>query len=159
MLLLNPSVRRGSRFSTMRPKRSKGPAMTSRNRKSRALASQFTELGFAVPHVLAHRITRMVLAGSSPSARDRREFQRMSAEKVAAFCESWNAMLVEIMRANAELSLLSTRWFLTGLPATRQSSRVAAAHIQRAALGILGKGVAPVRRRAVANARRLGRAR
>ena len=84
----------------------------------------------------------------------------MSTEKVAAFYESWNAMLVEITRANVELSLSSARWFLSGLPATLQSSRTgAAAHVQRAAIGILGKGLAPVRRRAVANARRLGRAR
>ncbi len=133
--------------------------MKAGNRKSRALAAQVTDLGLAVPQVLAHRVTRMVLAGSSPSARDRREFQRMSAEKVAAFYESWNAMLVEITRANVELSLSSARWFLSGMPAARQSSRAAAAHVQRAAIGILGKGVAPIRRRAVANARRLGRAR
>ena len=133
--------------------------MKAGNRRSLALAAQVTDLGLAVPRVLAHRITRIVLAGSSPSARDRREFQRMSTEKVAAFCESWNAMLVEITRANVELSLSSARWFLSGSPATLQSSCTAAAHVQRAAIGILGKGVAPVRRRAVANARRLGRAR
>ena len=129
------------------------------NRRSRALAAQVTDLGLAVPQVLAHRVTRMMLAGSSPSARDRREFQRMSTEKAEAFYESWNAMLVEITRANMGLSLSSARWFLSGLPATLQSSLSAAAHVQHAAIGILGKGVAPVRRRAVANARRLGRAR
>ena len=133
--------------------------MRTGNRRARALAAQVTDLGLAVPQVLAHRITRMMLAGSSPSARDRREFQRMGTEKVAAFYESLNAMLVEITRANVELSLSSARWFLSGLPATLQSSRSAAAHVQRAAIGVLGKGVAPVRRRAVANARRLGRTR
>jgi hypothetical protein len=133
--------------------------MRAGNRRSRALAAQVTDLGLAVPQVLAHRVTRMLLAGSSPSARDRREFQRMSTEKVAALCESWNAMLVEITRANMELSLSSARLFLSGLPVTLRSSRAAAAHVQRAAIGILGAGVAPVRRRAVANARRLRRAR
>jgi len=68
-------------------------------------------------------------------------------------------MLLEITRANVELSLSSARWFLSGLPVTLRSSRTAAAQVRRAAIGILGKGVAPVRRRAVANARRLGRAR
>jgi hypothetical protein len=133
--------------------------MKAGNRRSRALAAQVIDLGLAVPQVLAHRVTRMMVAGSAPSARDRKEFRRMSTEKVAAFYESWNAMLVEITRANVELSLSSARWFLSGLPATLQSSRTAAAHVQCAAIGILGKGVAPVRRRAVANARRLGRAR
>jgi hypothetical protein len=118
-----------------------------------------TELGLAVPQVLAYRLTRMALAGSSPSARDRTEFERMGKEKVAAFYESWNAMLVQILRANAELPLLSVRLFLSGWPAARPSSRAAAAHVQRAVLRILGEGVAPVRRRAVANARRLRRVR
>ena len=133
--------------------------MKTGNRRSRALAAQITDLGLAAPQVLAHRVTRMALAGSSPSARDRREFQRMSAEKVAAFYESWNAMLIETLRANVELALLSARLFMSGFPASRQSSRAAAAHMQRAALGILGKGVAPIRRRAAANVRRLRRAR
>ena len=129
------------------------------DRRSRALAAQVFDLGLAVPQVLTHRMTRMALAGSSPSARDRREFERMSAEKLAAFYESWNAMLVEILRANAELSLSSARLFFLGWPAPRRSSRAVAAQMQRAAIGILGKGIAPVRRRAVANARRLGRVR
>ena len=133
--------------------------MKTGNRRSRTLAAQVTDLGFAVPQVLAHRVIRMVLAGSSPSARDRREFQRMSSEKVAAFYESWNAMLAEAMRANMALSLSWVRWFAWGMPAARRSSRAAAAHVRRATVGILGKGIAPVRRRAVANARRLGRAR
>jgi hypothetical protein len=65
------------------------------NRKSRALATQVIDLGLAVPQVVAHRVARMALAGLSPSMRDRREFHRMGAEKVAAFYESWNAMLLE----------------------------------------------------------------
>ena len=73
------------------------------DRRSRALAAQLFDLGLAVPQVLMHRMTRMALAGSRPSARDRREFERMSAEKVAAFYESWSAMLVEVLRANAKL--------------------------------------------------------
>ena len=128
-------------------------------RSSRALAAQVFDLGLAVPQVVAHRVTRMALSGPSPSLRDRREFERMSAEKVAAFYESWNAMLVEMFRANVELSLSSVRYFLPGLPDPRRSSRAAAAQLRRAALGIFGAGVAPVRRRAVANAKRLGRAR
>ena len=125
------------------------------NRGSRAIAAQMIDLGFAVPQVMAYRIARMALAGSSPSARDRREFQRMGAEKVAAFYESWNAMLVETFRANARLA----RLFFPAWPGSPPSSRAAAGHLQRATTGIFGKGVAPVRRRAVANARRLRRVR
>ena len=39
------------------------------NRGSRAIAAQMIDLGFAVPQVMAYRIARMALAGSSPSAR------------------------------------------------------------------------------------------
>ena len=129
------------------------------NRRSRAVAAQMVDLGFAVPQVMAHRIARMALAGSSPSARDRREFELMCAEKAAAFYESWNAMLVAMLRANAELALWSSRSFVPGWPASRPSSRAAISQIQRAATGILGEGLAPVRSRAVANARRLRRVR
>jgi hypothetical protein len=45
--------------------------MTKR-RSSDLLARQATELAMAVPQVMAHRLTRMALAGATPSARDRR---------------------------------------------------------------------------------------
>ena len=128
-------------------------------RKSRALAGQAIDLGFALPQVVAHRAIRMALAGSSPSSRDRNEFYLMSAEKVAAFYESWNAMAVEAFRAALELSLSSAPFFWFQWPAARRPSRAVSARFQRAALAVLGKGVAPIHRRAVANAKRLGRVR
>ena len=114
---------------------------------------QAIELGVAVPQVIAHRAARMAAAGSSPSARDRKEFYRMSTEKIAAFNEAWTAMGFEAFRANQRLALsfMQSLWFPWVQPKRRQLSN--------AALGILGKGMAPVRRRAVANAKRLGRAR
>jgi hypothetical protein len=39
------------------------------------------ELAAAATQVVAHRVTRMVLAGPNPSARDRNEFKRMVGEK------------------------------------------------------------------------------
>ena len=59
----------------------------------------------------------------------------MGTEKVAAFNEAWNSMALEAFRANQRLTV----------------------SFMQAALGIFGKGMAPVRRRAVANAKRLGR--
>jgi hypothetical protein len=129
--------------------------MPRRTRRSNSLAAQSVALGFAVPQVVAHRMARMALAGARPSARDRKEFQRMGTEKIAAFNEAWMAMGIEACRANQELALSCVRslWF-PWLPA-----RSAAAQVHDAALGILGKGMAPVRRRAAANARRLRRVR
>jgi hypothetical protein len=120
---------------------------TRRSRRSRSLAAQTLALGVAAPQVIAHRVARMAIAGASPSARDRREFHRMGAEKIAAVNEAWGAMAVETFRANQQLTLSFMRslWFPW--------------QMSNAALGILGKGMAPVRRRAVANAKRLGRPR
>jgi hypothetical protein len=49
---------------------------------------------------------------------------------------------------------MQSLWFPWMQPKRRQS---ASRQLSNAALGIFGKGMAPVRRRAVANAKRLGR--
>jgi hypothetical protein len=129
-----------------------------RRRKSTSLAAQAIELGFAAPQVIALRTARMAAAGASPSARDRKEFYRMGAEKLLAFNEAWSAMAAQAFLENQKLALsfvqsLSFPW------TPRSSAKAASRRLTRAGLGILGKGMAPVRRRAVANARRLGRTR
>jgi hypothetical protein len=131
--------------------------MTVRRKRSvTPLIVKAAQLGFAAPQVVGHRVTRMAVAGISPSARDRREFRRMGTEKMAAFTESWNAMAMETFRANQALAASFWRsvWFpwLITKPFT-------ATHLHNAALDVLGKGIAPVHRRAVANAKRLTRTR
>jgi hypothetical protein len=115
------------------------------NRKnSTRLARQTTELALAVPQVVAHRLTRMALAGTSPSERDRREFHGMGQEKVIAFWQSCFAMGWALVQASqlAWVSML-------------RGARVPALDTQR----ILSQGLAPVHKRATANARRLARTR
>ena len=122
------------------------------------LATQAMELGFAVPQVVAQRLMRIATAGARPSVSDWNEFWLMGAEKVAAFGESWNAMLLELCRANLAFafSFGPTWWFR--FPVTARSSQARTRrHIERTALAALAKGIAPIHRRAVANARRLGR--
>lgn len=99
----------------------------------------------AVPQVIAHRMAGM----------DRKEFHRMGSEKVAAFNEAWTAMAFEAVRANQQLALsfMQSFWF----PWARRKS--VSRQLSDATLGILGKGMAPIRRRAVANAKRLRRTR
>ena len=58
-----------------------------RKHKTKPLIAKVTELAFAAPQVVAHRVTRMAIAGPSLSERDRKEFERMGAEKTAAFSE------------------------------------------------------------------------
>jgi hypothetical protein len=128
-----------------------------RKHNGTALMVKAAELAFVAPQVVAHRVLRIANADSSPTARDLREFQRMSAEKTAAFIESWNAMAMEALRVNQAL----TASFLHSLCWGWARSTPAADPVMQwhnAALGILGKGMGPVHRRAVANAKRLARA-
>ena len=115
--------------------------MTLRRRKSKSLAVQAFELGIAAPQVIAHRVARMAAAGASPSARDRAEFHRMGIEKIAAANEAWMAMAAQafLESRRAAFGVMQPLWF------------------NRAAARILGKGLAPMHRRTVANAKRLGR--
>ena len=129
---------------------------TRRTRKTPSVARQVAELAVAVPQVIAHRLTRLALAGPAPSARDRQEFQRMGAEKAAAFAESWNAIALQALETNQTLALSLMRAFWS--PArTKASAPSAIRQVGRAAMGIVQKGLAPVHRCAVANAKRLSR--
>ena len=128
-----------------------------RRRRSKSLIAQTFELGIAAPQVVAHRFARMAGAGKSPSVRDRAEFHRMGIEKVAAFNEAWTAMATQAFFENQKFAItcMQSLWFpwMRPSPTAKSVSR----QWNRAAVGILGKGMTPVRRRAVANAKRLGR--
>ena len=129
--------------------------MPRRHRRATRLATQVMELGVAVPEVMARRVFRMALAGPSPSAADREEWLRMGAEKVSAFDESWNEMLLAVYRANLQLSLSAFAWWSMAWPG--HGHGMVSARLQRAALDMLASGVAPIHRRAVRNAKRLRR--
>lgn len=122
------------------------------------LAGQWAQLWFAVPQVLALRG-----AGMSMSARDQAEQQRMGREKVDAFAESWQAMgrqalVAQWQFASALMGLWNPAGWSTPARALQQAG-LAGERMQSAALQVLSEGVAPVRRRAVANAKRLARQR
>ncbi len=141
-----------------------------RNRRAvqaTSLSRQATELMLATPQVVAHRVSRMAAAGGAPSARDRREFHRMGAEKVEAFQESWAAMGSQAwatqLQWGASVASAWSAWMRlgfnpwqpgAGLSMARAAGRNAT-QMQSMALGVAGKGLAPVHRRAVANAKRL----
>ena len=81
----------------------------------------------------------------------------MVAEKNAAFVESWNAMAVQAVLANQALAASFFTSFLGVSRGKKLSLTRSGAQIQRAALGVIGKGLAPVHKKATANAKRLGR--
>jgi len=115
------------------------------------------ELALSVPQVFAHRVTRMAVAGPRLSDRDRREFQIMVNEKHAAFAQAWSDMAMHALRANQALTASMLRFFFTPFSYKKPSAASTAAQIQNAAIGVLGKGLAPIHRKAVSNARRLAK--
>jgi len=126
-----------------------------RKRRHGSLMVKATELAVAAPQVVAHRVMRMALAGRSPSARDRREFQQMGTEKMAAFFESWNAMAIHALRANGEVAASFWRsWWAFWLSGTLSPWRP---QFHDRVFGVLSQGIGPVHRRALANAKRLAR--
>jgi hypothetical protein len=128
-----------------------------RNRNVAALTRKAVELGVAAPLVIAHRLTRMALAGHTPSVRDRREFTLMSSEKTAAFYESWSAMFTQSIRIQQEITASMWRSLWLYWLNTTSSAVLPKIDLPYATLRVLSKGMAPVHRRAVANAKRLSR--
>jgi hypothetical protein len=121
------------------------------------LARQAAELSFAVPQVVGHRVLRMATAGLNPSARDRLEFAGMGSEKVLAFYQSWGAMWAQVFRAQMAMAqgLAAMAW--TPWVVGARVGGVAAPSAAAVATKVLAAGLAPVHRKAVANAKRLGR--
>ena len=126
-------------------------------RSKKSLATKAAELAVAVPQVVAHRVTRMAIAGNKLSDRDRKEFDLMVNEKKTVFAEAWQAMAAQALRANQTLatSFLRSAWSISSR--NRPTPAKMARQIQSAALGVLGKGLAPIHRKAVANAKRLAK--
>jgi hypothetical protein len=125
-----------------------------RNRKTHSVARQATALALAAPQVMAHRLSRMALAGANPDRHDRREFTRMILEKQIGFGEAWIAMTVQGFVAAQTLSWTVLRFWMPWLGAPARDIN---AQLSRSAHDMLASGMAPLTRRAVANSRRLTR--
>jgi hypothetical protein len=128
---------------------------TTRNAKS--VVAKSTELALAVPQVVAHRVARMANAGPALSARDLKEFNRMVTEKRVAFAQSWQAMATQTVLASQAMVFSFARSLWSAPRRGKITPARVATQLQGLALGVLGKGLAPVHRKATANARRLAR--
>jgi len=115
---------------------------------SASTMAKLAELGVAAPQVVALRLTRMALAGPALNARDRKEFTGMVVEKQVAFARSWMDMFVEGLRMQQQL-------VLSMLSAATPQQR--AARARTAVARMASAGIAPIHRKAVANAKRLAR--
>lgn len=132
--------------------------------QQRRVTRDATQMAAAVPQVIAHRVGRMMTAGVLPNRRDQNEFYLMGAEKVAAFQESWMAMSRQTLAAQQQFMLwwLQTWWKVAlggwmNPPTFRHLSTSAQQRLLGSMLDVTHRGLTPVRRRAVANARRLNR--
>jgi hypothetical protein len=120
-----------------------------RSSKAKSPALLAAEISMAAPQVVAERLGRMAQHGFNPSARDRKELYTMSAEKVAAFSQSWTAMFGEMFRIQQRM--LGAAFTPFAWPPRAPSG----ATLARSASSVLGKGLAPVHSNVVANAKRL----
>ena len=119
-----------------------------RSRQATSTAVKLAELGVAAPQVIAHRLTRMVMAGPTINARDRKEFAGMVGEKQAAVAQAWIGMFTEGVRLQQQV-------VLSLLTSATPSQHVARA--KSAASRMASAGLSPFHRKAVANAKRLAR--
>lgn len=113
-----------------------------------------SELAFAAPQVIAARLWQMAAAGPNISKRDQKEMFVMVNEKVAGFSEAWHTLWLESLR-------LQNKMFFDALamnPATPDSTVAMMESWSNAAFGALPATVlAPIHKRATANAKRLKR--
>jgi len=115
------------------------------------------ELAVAVPQVVAHRLTQMALAGPNPCARDRKEFHMMINEKTTAFAHAWGNLTLQAFRANQAIATSMLHSFFT--PFSNKTAPPSVVQMQNATLDVLSKGLAPIHRKAVSNAKRLAKTR
>jgi len=94
----------------------------------------------------------MATAGATPSARDRREFTRMSSEKVSAAWESWGAMAGYAMTLNTAATQAAMAFWMPWAFAAKPLPSA-----EDALISMASAGVQPYRRIAVANHRRLSK--
>ncbi len=145
-----------------------------------AFAWKTGEMMLASVQVIGHRSKRMLSAGNSPSAGDRRELALMGQEKFAAAAESVQAMAFGGTRLNQQLGAMAFKQILTGTAAimslaasrtagqsvarqtrlvrdTMTHSAVAMSQLSKSAAHLAHRGLKPFHSRATGNAKRLGK--
>ena len=139
------------------------PRKSRRTTRAAAPLTKIAELSIAAPQVIALRSLMLLSSGST--ARSNAETVRMVAEKGRAWQESMLSMAVQAQRAQQAYAATAMRqwWSLWAAPWRALGTPLAApglptpAQMQRAGLRLLDSGLAPVHRRATANAKRLSR--
>jgi hypothetical protein len=143
-----------------------------RRTRSSSTLVKVAELAVAVPQVVALRTAQMLAAGTTPTARDRAEFSQMGSEKAAALWQSMAGLSRQLVSTNQAyargvlmrlMRIWMTPWWLSAQRPPVQTMAVLPARVlvptrreqQRAVCAVAATAVAPVHRRATANAKRL----
>lgn len=132
------------------------------NRQVTSLQRKTVELMMATPVVVSRRVGRALVTPSTTTQRDKREFNLMASEKVEAMVESW----VAIGRSVAQSNQRNFQAAMYAWMNPRTYRELALGRVPRALSFQWGgladdvthaalKGLDPVHRRAVANAKRL----
>lgn len=144
------------------------------------VAAKTGEMMLASAQVIAQRTGRLAAAGAHPSVRDRKEFALMGQEKVLAANEAARDMALRLGAASVHFGgvafaqMLRNAQSMMGIAAAgspqqameRQATLARRVMREGAATGaaavttagrVAAKGLAPVRKRAKANARRLAK--
>jgi hypothetical protein len=126
-----------------------------RSRRKSDSAGQLMTLSRHAPSVVSQRMLRM--GDPAPNATDRRDLDRMGAEKLSALQEGWMAMTMQAfqLQQRAWATLLQAAWtpWQPGTPL--QWWRRGVADVD----AIWAAGLRPATRQVSANARRLSRPR
>ena len=121
------------------------------------LLSQLSSLSITTPQVIAHRVSRMASASPVLSARDRREFTGMVVEKQVAFARSVQNMRLAGAKVNQELLVAWSRAMIQPQWLKPAAGSRLARQVNQSGLSVLSEALAPIERKASANARRLSR--
>ena len=144
------------------------------------LAWKASEMAIGAAPVIGHRTSRLGLAGSVPSARDRREFALMGREKLEAALDSAQAVSLRMLMLNQQFAALAFKQMLLASVAlmsiassrnaaeaaqrqsklvrdTMTSAAVAASKLSGSTAQVARRALTPVHTRVRGNVRRLGR--
>lgn len=132
---------------------------TSASRSASQARRKAIDISLAAPQVIAHRLTRMALAGAHPDARDRKEFSGMVQEKQLAFSQAWWAAWQTAMQSPWTLAWSTWQAMLSGgMTASPWSAWQRAGQAMAApSTQMLNAALTPIHRKAVSNAKRLAR--
>ncbi|MEG2045608.1 MAG: hypothetical protein RR855_05610 [Comamonas sp.] len=134
--------------------------MASASRRATVQAHQkVLDLSIATPQVVAHRLTRMALAGPVPNARDQKEFTGMVMEKQLAFAQSWWAAWNAALQGPWSMAWSTWQTALSGgmLASSPWAMWKLAERSSAPAAQVVNAALTPIARKASSNARRLAR--